>query len=128
MKRKFEKFMYGRNGSDELTILWMIITVVFMLAALVLLLFDLSAASIVLYFTAFILLLYCIFRVFSKNISQRRAENEKLLFFKKRIKERKEYKYKKCPECDSWLRFPRQKGEHVVVCPRCKSEIKIKIR
>jgi VanZ family protein len=45
----------------------------------------------------------------------------------KKFKERKEFKYLKCPYCKAQLRVKNQKGSHGVRCPKCRSEFKVKI-
>ena len=83
---------------------------------------------------AFILLIYTSFRTFSRNIYKRRAELDKFLAVKRKIKkkrdfrrlvrrERKEYLYFKCPYCKEYLRVPRGRGKIVVTCRVCKRKI-----
>ena len=38
---------------------------------------------------------------------------------KNRFKNRKQYKYFRCPSCKAWLRLPRGKGVVTVTCSRC---------
>jgi sugar phosphate permease len=79
---------------------------------------------------AFILLVYTTFRTFSKNVYKRRAELDKFLAVKRKIKkkrdfrrlvlrERKEYVYFKCPYCKEYLRVPRGRGKIIVTCRVC---------
>jgi nitrite reductase/ring-hydroxylating ferredoxin subunit len=81
---------------------------------------------------------YLIFRIFSTNIPARRAENENfcLLFraiggsFKyhfRRIKDIGKARYRKCPHCSATLRLPIRKGNHSVVCPRCRQRFDVRI-
>ena len=73
-----------------------------------------------------------IFRMFSRNEDKRAAENRRYLAWKQRVttkarqarnrfKNRKQYKYFKCPNCHAWLRLPRKAGVVTVSCNRCHS-------
>lgn len=78
------------------------------------------------------------FRFLSRNITGRSHENrvfEKffnpvkdffVLSFKK-FKDRKDYRYIKCPFCKAQLRVKNQKGRHTVRCPKCGREFRKKI-
>ena len=79
-----------------------------------------------------------IFRMLSRNITMRSAENRKFLkiyepvknwikFTIRRFKERKDYRYRKCPSCKATLRVKNKKGVHTVRCPKCRFEFKTKI-
>ena len=76
---------------------------------------------------------YTIFRMFSRNRGKRMMENQKYLAlsgkirvktrqFIQRQKNRKEYKYFKCPQCRALLRLTRGCGQVNVTCARCKHE------
>ena len=79
------------------------------------------------------------FRLFSRNILKRQAENRKALnilskvkgnfaFNKRKRADRDTHIYKKCPHCSVILRLPKTKGEHTVKCPQCKNNFKVKVR
>lgn len=81
---------------------------------------------------------YLMFRMFSRNISGRRRENECFVrflrsisgFFKynfRKIKDITKARYRKCPHCSATLRLPVKRGEHTVVCPACKQKFAVKI-
>ena len=85
------------------------------------------------------LLFWMTFRMLSKNVYKRRRENEafmkifrpvKNLFVltKNRIRDVKGFRYRKCPHCKATLRLPKRKGEHSVICPRCKKRFTVKIK
>ena len=68
--------------------------------------------------------------MFSRNLTKRQAENRRfesacarsktqLRQAKNRFKNRKQYKYFRCPSCKAWLRLPRGKGVVTVTCSRC---------
>lgn len=69
-------------------------------------------------------------RILSKNAVKRSRENlyyvNKTAQIKKaiahrrsRFKNRKQYRYFKCPNCKSWLRLPRKAGQVKVTCGNC---------
>ncbi len=129
---KFARFMQGRNGPDSLYNFLMVVI-------LIVLVLNLFINSIILSLLYFALFIYCIFRVLSKNIYKRRAENAKFLkmrsrvtsffsFRKKMWQERKTHIYKKCPKCKKRLRLPRKPGAHTVKCPLCGERFDIKVR
>ncbi len=77
-------------------------------------------------------------RGLSRNINMRALENRRfkkvydpvkrwVLLQIKKIRERKDFKYIKCPACKATLRVKRQKGRHGVRCPKCRGEFQVKI-
>lgn len=130
LKYKFALFMQGRYGTDDLHKFLIILYTA-------LLILNCFVHSAKLYLALTLLLIYTFFRMFSKNISARQKENAKYLIIKRRfnsfsgnLKKRfsdKTHVYRKCNHCKATLRFPRKKGTHNAVCPRCKKEIKVKI-
>lgn len=124
MKQKLYQFMYGRNGFDQFSraLVW---------AALILLLVDLILGSTgILYGIGLVVIIYGYFRVFSKNLAKRRAENAKYIAFRnkatsgwrnwrERVRQRKDYCFFRCPSCKSMLRVPRGKGKIRVTCRKC---------
>ena len=73
----------------------------------------------------------------SKNIYQRRKENDMYLkiknkilstynYNKKKYKDRNTYMYKKCPNCRQKIRLPLKKGKHTVKCPKCSNKFEVK--
>ena len=79
------------------------------------------------------------FRTFSANLPARRSENRFYLRLRKkarkafalqmvRIRDRKSYAYRKCPECGAVLRLRRKRGEHTLTCPRCEEKFDVHIR
>ncbi|MEF9971242.1 MAG: hypothetical protein RR731_02895 [Oscillospiraceae bacterium] len=126
MKNKLAKFMYGRYGLDELSKA----LTYFSLFILILSLFFGSKLKNFILILAVLLIIFSYFRVFSKNFEKRRSENEKYLQQKNRLltflrlrrdmfKQRREYKFFKCPSCRAVMRVPRGKGNIRVVCKKC---------
>ena len=129
MKQKFAKFMYGRYGMDELS---KFLSYAALLLLIISMLFGQSAASAksVVFLLAAVLLVFSYFRIFSKNYEKRRAENAKYLSFKRPLADklklrremwtqRKNFKFFKCPSCNSVLRVPKGKGKVRIVCKKC---------
>ena len=113
------RFMYGRNGVDRLTL-----TMVW--TALVLDIINGTVAGII--------TLLALFRMFSRNLEKRRAENAKFMekvwwpisrrmAGKRQQRMDKEHCYFTCPGCGAVCRVPRGKGRIVITCPRCGNEI-----
>lgn len=135
---KFQRFMYGRYGADNLykALIW------FYLAD-VLIAVILGRAVDSVFYTIFSIIglgiiIFAFFRVFSKNIEARRKENTKWLnicyFFRKktdliknRWKFRKTHVFRKCPNCKAVLRMKKVKGKHSVTCPHCKTKFNFKV-
>ena len=131
LRYKLAIFMQGRYGPDDLYKASLILYLILLIANVFL---NSTLISIIIS----LLVVWVFFRFFSKNISARYRENVKYLniknrlkngfgIFKKRFTDRT-HVYRKCPECRATLRFPRKKGFHDAVCPKCKKSIKVKIR
>lgn len=120
---KIKKFMQGRNGGDELSMALLILSLILSIIG------RLTKISWILLLT-YIPLGLSLFRMFSKDISKRRMENykfavilsplySKLKNLEKRIRDRKYYKYYRCPDCNQQLRVPKNKGKIVITCSKC---------
>lgn len=126
MRRRLEQFMLGRYGTDDFS--------KFLLAlCLVLLVLNMFTRVQLLYLLALVLLVYCYFRMFSRNISARAAENQRYLDgtanmrrtlrgWKNRVVQSKDYHVYKCPSCGQKIRIPRGKGRICITCPKCRTE------
>jgi len=123
---RFKMFMMGRYGTDQLSMAILILGMILSFIAN-------AVSSSILTLITYVLFALCIYRMLSKNIAVRRKENYKFLqvwepiYAKlqsqyKMIKERKTYKYFKCPNCKKVLRAPRGKGKIVVTCQECKTK------
>ena len=127
MKEKLYRFMQGRNGVDSLSKFLLITGVVVVLLSA---LFGSHPVGMFFYFLGWVVIIYCYFRMFSRNISKRYAENEAFLnrtykirsFFQKQIKiwkQRRVYHIYTCPGCRQKIRIPRGKGKIEIRCPKC---------
>lgn len=130
-KSKLYRFMYGRYGTDTLSKVMLIICFCWMIAANIISLFvDSVWFSVAYYIITTAMIAWMFFRMFSRNITARRRENERFCgFFKLRrnkFRDRKTHVYRKCHACGAVLRLPKAKGSHFVVCPRCKNRFEVK--
>ncbi len=125
MKEKLRRFMWGRYGYDKLGVALVIASMVFSFFGAVL-------EKLILYIPSYILLGWALFRMLSRSLSARRAENTKFLklaspvekWFKlqaNKLRDRKTHRYLACPSCKNTLRLPKGRGEITVTCPVCKS-------
>lgn len=130
IKSGFQKFMLGRHGADELSLALLIF-------GLVASIFTSFTGAPLFSLLGMIAYIFSIYRMFSRNNEKRFSENQKYLSFQKklvsntrqalvRLKNSKEYKYFKCPQCHSRLRLPRKVGEVTVTCGKCKHSFKQK--
>lgn len=124
---KFQHFMIGRYGMDQLgqfmmtMVLALIVINLFVRAALPSMILDtLELAG----------LFGMYFRMFSKNVGKRYRENQaymgmrfhvmdrwqKLVF---RFREGRKYHIFKCPGCSQRIRIPRGHGKVSIHCPKC---------
>ena len=77
MRNRFQQFMYGRYGMDQLN--RFLSTV-----ALIILVVSMFIRRPIVEIVALALLFWCYYRMFSKNISKRAAENQKYMNFRYR--------------------------------------------
>ncbi len=116
------KFMYGRNGVDELSNFLLRLCFVFLIPCL----FLKGYARLVFYLLFWISVIYSYFRILSKNIIKRQKENAwfkgKMNYLKKRFYDRKQFKYFDCPKCKTHLRVPKGAGEITITCKKCGYE------
>ena len=107
---RFANFMQGRYGTDKLNnTLWVLLLILWFVNIFV---WNRVARYIIDGIMLLIIVLIC-FRMFSRNIVARSAENRKFL--------------PKCPVCKAQLRVRNKKGNHTVRCPKCGSEFNKKI-
>lgn len=82
-----------------------------------------------------VLIIYSIWRSFSKNKYKRSLElqafnnfmfsiSQKFYRLNVRIRELSQYKIFKCPKCSQKLRVPRKKGNITITCKKCGYEFK----
>lgn len=127
------RFMYGRNGSDQLG--WA--SLILLLVLNTVNLFTRHSSEVVhtvLSTATFLLMVWILFRMFSRNLPKRRSENAWFLnkivnplrvgSKNRRMRSAdKEHKYFTCPNCRTVCRVPRGKGRIIITCPKCGTSI-----
>ena len=132
MGNAFSRFMYGRNGVDSLG--WASLVAVLLLDTAELIVRSKNeTARTILATASFLLMVWTLFRMFSRNFSKRNQENERYMtyqnkvtgFFKKQknlFEQRKIYHIYTCPSCKQKIRIPKGKGKIQVTCPKCHTQ------
>ena len=145
-RNRLYQFMQGRNGADALSkflnrvgfgcvlaaILCSVLTYAFANHGMQTAAIVFRVLYFILYIGSLLLFIWCYFRIFSRNVSKRQAENTRYLYRCQRIKrffdgkkqewkDRKTYRYFKCPQCGQKMRAPRKKGKIRVTCSKCKN-------
>ena len=131
LAQKLQAFMVGRNGADDL---YRFLNIVVIFLALGGALFRRNRVVEL----AALFMVIMMFRFFSRNLSARRAENEKYLavirkirgFFTlqwTRLREFHRAVFRRCPGCRSMLRLPYRRGKHTAVCPRCGKRFDVRV-
>ena len=110
-KQRFTQFMYGRYGPDQLN-------TALLVAGILLTLLGMFGKYSFLTPLSYIPLGILIYRMFSRNISRRRQENQKFMQFFTRLKDR-DNRYFSCPQCHQTVRVPRSRGKINIHCPKC---------
>jgi len=118
--------MMGRYGNDQLNRFIFIVTMI----SIVL---EIITRRSIFYFIAIILLVWGYYRMFSRDMQRRYAENEKFLGLKDRVtsvfrhsssdyssrEDKKNYRIFRCPQCKQKIRVPRGRGRIRIRCPKC---------
>ncbi len=123
---KYQVFMQGRYGSDELSIFLLAASLVSLLLARTGVIFF-----VIFQLLAWVLLIFALFRTYSRNISKRYEERMKFLKLKNRFmawykikreawQNRKTHRYFRCKKCKASIRVPKGVGKIEVTCPKCK--------
>ena len=116
------RLMYGRYGSDQLSIFLLVVYILFTILSGLPHMGWLS-------WLALAVLAWDLFRMFSRRIDRRRAENARFLTLagpavrwvrmRSTILRDKDHRYFRCPNCGQYLRVPRGKGKITVNCRNC---------
>ncbi|HHT91160.1 MAG: hypothetical protein QM451_02475 [Bacillota bacterium] len=120
---RWQRFMYGRNGADQLTVFVLTIAVFMALIAGV---FRLPYLQLIYYAGVF----WALYRTLSRSLVKRRLENQFFLHQTRkmaswfRIQRRivgdwGTHRHFKCPNCKQRLRVPKGKGKIKITCSRC---------
>lgn len=125
-RERMTRFMYGRYGNDQLSRLYLGV-------AIVCLFVNLFTGLRLFYLAGIFLMVYGMYRSFSKDVAKMSAQNQKYLNWryqriakysnaKKHWAQRKEYRFYKCPGCRQKVRVPRGRGKIAITCPKCRAE------
>ncbi len=126
IKLALMSFMQGRNGVDNIGwhALW---------GGLIISLLGTILRIGLLGLLGNALYIYALFRMFSRKVGKRQAENaayvqltekytREVKQFFLRLKGMKTYKYFRCPQCKVRLRLKRGAGEKHITCPKCSHQ------
>jgi len=124
MRDKLIRFMQGRYGNDQLNRFLSV-------ACMILLILSMIVKSGIMYYVAIAMLVWQMFRTFSRNIPKRYAENQKYLAMsskvryawakkKNELKQLKTHHIYRCPGCKQKIRVPRGRGRIEIRCPKCR--------
>lgn len=130
LREMLAKFMYGRYGTDRLNMFLLIVLIV--CAGLNLFVRN-GYFSIVMSSWETLLIVLIYYRMFSRNIQKRYAENQKYLSLENKVKrffgrtkyiqeQRKDFHIYTCPQCRQKIRIPKGKGKISIRCPKCGAE------
>lgn len=128
MKEKLINFMRGRYGFDALYRFLMLSGVLCLLFSA--LMREHGFLHMLFYYASVGLLVWAIYRTFSRNIEQRYKENLHYLerkgavnryvrIKKEQFYQRKDYKFFVCPNCKTNLRVPKGIGKVNITCSKC---------
>ena len=130
------RFMYGRNGMDQLNSALLAVYIGLFAGELIFSALKLGVPALVCEFLLWPLMLLIFFRMFSKNLYKRREENQKWVNWRWKLKnsrngarERhadKEHKYFTCKSCKTICRVPVGQGKIIITCPKCGAQISAK--
>ena len=141
-REKLARFLYGRYGADSLYNALFAAELILLFIGTILNILGkvepiLAVIAMVLYAVALGMLIYAMYRFFSRNIAKRQKENQAWLRFKARFRRKQrpqlppdtpDHIFRACPHCRSTLRLPREKGKHEVRCPRCGEKFGVKVK
>ena len=127
--------MYGRNGVDQMNQILLRGYIGVLVAEIVFNLLRLRAPLVICGAFLWVLVMYILFRMFSKNLPKRREENQRFLNWFWKVKSNaagakarradKDHKYFTC-KCGAVCRVPVGKGKIVITCPKCGQKINAK--
>ncbi len=131
LRNTIARFMTGRYGNDQLGNF--LIGTYFVLWLVGLWLRGIPA--LVLETVTMAIIVYTLWRMLSRNIPRRQAENAWFLrrwrpcgaFLRRqrdRVRDYRRYRYRRCPGCSAYLRLPILRGRRTVTCSRCHTKFK----
>ena len=130
------RFMYGRNGMDQMNVVLLRVYLVVFAAQMVFSLVKVRIGAVICEILLWPLMVLILFRMFSKNLYKRQAENGKFMNWLWGVKNKnagakarhadKDHKYFTCKQCKAICRVPVGKGKIIITCPKCGAQIHAK--
>ncbi len=128
---KLMRFMSGRYGIDIMFYALFVVAVALSVA-------NIFIRSFVLQIIVDAVIVFALYRAFSRNVEARRRENRWAISWLQKIKRQQNLRrrrkmdynhvYKKCPKCRAMLRLPRRVGKHKTICPKCNHAFSVRVR
>ena len=126
------RLMYGRNGVDQLSLAIVVGSLVLDLVSMFVAPHHLWLGN-ALYLVSIAAWAFALFRIFSRNLTKRRSENQRWVNWMWRMKSSRQnakarhadkaHKYFTCKNCKTICRVPVGKGKIVITCPKCGAQI-----
>jgi len=133
IRNAMARFMYGRNGMDQLNQALLVGYLGAWILRTVFALLKINILAVICDVLFYVLIFTVLFRMFSKNLYKRRGENQKWLSWWWKTKNAhagakarhadKEHKYFTCKSCKTICRVPVGKGKIIITCPKCGAQI-----
>lgn len=125
MREKLVRFMQGRYGNDRLGQAMLVLALICMVLSV----FRIPFVSTV----GLVVLLLVYYRMFSRQIGKRAAENQKYLTLewkvraklqkrKQAVAQSRTHRIFRCPKCRQKIRVPRHRGRIAITCRKCGTE------
>lgn len=125
-RQKLAQFMYGRRGMDEFSRFMLIAVIVLIVLSSM----TKGVFRSIIGLVELAGLVYCYYRILSRDIYKRQKENawylqkkadvrRWLASLKDRWQQRRDYRFFRCPSCHALLRVPKNKGKLVLTCRKC---------
>lgn len=134
-KERMKRFLTGRYGGDGLTTVLSFASLAsFIISAVIRAAAPDTVGKVlgaVFWIIALAVLGYSTFRIFSRDLTARRAEYEWYRSHiaapaarlrnetKTRFRQRRTHRFFKCPKCGQTVRVPKGKGRIRITCPKC---------
>lgn len=126
IKERFMRFMQGRYGTDAFSRSLLGMAMVCLVCSM----FTRGVPRALFYWGSLLGLVYCYFRMFSRNHIKRYEENRRFLtqtagirrFFarqKSLMAQRRTHRIYSCPSCRQKIRVPKGHGRIEISCPKC---------
>lgn len=130
LAQAFARMMSGRYGPDQLGRFLSCVSLICMLLSLLTRGIGRGRVGSLFFWLCMALLCWCYIRMFSRNYTARRRENEfylnkkyaltsRLRLHRECFRQRRDYAFYRCPGCRQLVRVPRGKGKLRITCRRC---------